>query len=69
MRKAQSPKLSPSQFGPELVWTMRSVLDSAVDLIDAANRTPATKSEDGGTNSAGRIRWNHGPNDVDCCRG
>jgi hypothetical protein len=27
------------------------------------------KSEDGGTNSAGRIRWNHGPNDVDCYRG
>ena len=34
MRKLQSPKLSPSQFEPELVWTMRSVLDSAVDQIE-----------------------------------
>jgi hypothetical protein len=33
------------QFEPELVWTMRSVLDSAVDQIDAANRTPATKAK------------------------
>ena len=45
MRKLQSPKLSPFQFEPELVWTMRSVLDSAVDQIDAANRTPATKAK------------------------
>src|ERR1700730_4031385 len=45
VRKSQSPKLSPSQFAPELVWTMRSVLDSAVDQIDAANRTPATKAK------------------------
>ena len=45
MRKSQLPKLSPSQFEPELVWTMRSVLDSAVDQIDAANRTPATKAK------------------------
>ena len=45
MRKLQSPKLSPSQFEPELVWTMRSVLDSAVDQIDVANRTPATKAK------------------------
>jgi hypothetical protein len=45
VRKLQSPKLSPSQFEPELVWTMRSVLDSAVDQIDAANRTPATKAK------------------------
>ena len=36
MRKLQSPRLSPSQFEPELVWTMRSVLESAVDQIDAA---------------------------------
>src|ERR1700686_271852 len=42
VRISPSPKLSPSQFEPELVWTMRSVLDSAVDQIDAANRTPAT---------------------------
>ena len=45
MRKSQSPKLAPSQFEPSLVWTMRSVLDSAVDQIDAANRTPATKAK------------------------
>jgi hypothetical protein len=45
VRKSQSPKLSPSQFEPELVWTMRSVLDSAVDQIDTANRTPATKAK------------------------
>jgi hypothetical protein len=45
VRKLQSPKLSPTQFEPELVWTMRSVLDSAVDQIDAANRTPATKAK------------------------
>jgi hypothetical protein len=45
VRKLQSPKLSPTQFEPELVWTTRSVLDSAVDQIDAANRTPATKAK------------------------
>jgi hypothetical protein len=44
MRKSSSPKLSPSQFKPELVWMMRSVLDAAVDQIDVANRTPATKA-------------------------
>jgi hypothetical protein len=43
--KVQSPKLSPFQFEPELVWTMRSVLDLAVNQIDAANRTPATKAK------------------------
>jgi hypothetical protein len=36
VRKSQSPKLAPSQFEPSLVWTMRSVLDSAVDQNDAA---------------------------------
>jgi hypothetical protein len=45
MRKSQSPKLSPSEFATELVWTMRSVLDAAVDQIDPANRTPATKAK------------------------
>jgi hypothetical protein len=44
VRKSQSPKLSPSEFEPELVWTMRSILDAVVDQIDAANRTPATKA-------------------------
>jgi hypothetical protein len=45
MPKSSSPKLSPSKFEPELVWTMRSVLDAAVDQIDVANRTPATKAK------------------------
>jgi hypothetical protein len=45
VRKLQSTKLSPSQFEPELVWTMRSVLDAAVDQVDTANRTPATKAK------------------------
>jgi hypothetical protein len=45
VRMLQSSKLSPSQFEPELIWTMRSVLDAAVDQIDAANRTPATKAK------------------------
>jgi hypothetical protein len=45
MRKSPSPKIAPSKFGPELVWTMRSVLDAAVDQIDVANRTPATKAK------------------------
>ena len=45
MRKSSSPKLSPTEFEPELVWTMRSVLDAAVDQIDVANRTPATKAK------------------------
>ena len=45
MRMLQSPKLSPPQFEPELICTMRSVLDAAVDQIDAANRTPATKAK------------------------
>jgi hypothetical protein len=35
----------PSNFEPELISTMRSVLDAAVDQIDAANRTPATKAK------------------------
>ena len=46
MRKSSSsPKLLPSEFKPELVSTMRSVLDAAVDQIDVANRTPATKAK------------------------
>ena len=48
MRKSSpSPKLSPFEFEPELVSTLRSALDAAVDQIDIANRTPATKGEDG----------------------
>ncbi len=45
MLQSQSPKLSPSEFKPELVLTMRFGLDSAVDQIDVANRTPATKAK------------------------
>jgi hypothetical protein len=45
VRISQSPKLSPSQFEPELVWTMRSVLDEAVNQIVSKNRTPATKAK------------------------
>ena len=45
MRKSPSPKLSPSDFEPELILTMRSILDTAVDQIDVGNRTPATKAK------------------------
>src|ERR1700730_8814197 len=45
VRISPSRKLSPSQFEPELVWTMRSVLDEAVNQIVPKNRTPATKAK------------------------
>jgi hypothetical protein len=45
MRKLSSPKLSPSEFEPGLVLTLRSVLDEAVNKIHVANRTPATKAK------------------------
>src|SRR6202011_3336078 len=46
MRKSlSSPKVSPIDFEPELVSTLKSVLDAAVDQIDVANRTPATKAK------------------------
>ena len=46
MRKSpSSPELSPMDFEPELVSTLKSVLDAAVDQIDVANRTPATKAK------------------------
>jgi len=32
-------------FEPELVSTLKSVLDAAVEQIDVANRTPATKAK------------------------
>lgn len=38
-------KLLPLKFAPELVSTMRSVLDVAVNQIDEAHRTPATKAK------------------------
>ncbi len=39
------PKLLPLKFAPELVSTMRSVLDVAVNQIDEAHRNPATKAK------------------------
>jgi hypothetical protein len=46
MRKpSPSPKLSPTEFEPELVSTLRSVLDVAVDQIEKAHRTLATKAK------------------------
>jgi len=46
MRKfSPLPKLSGTKFEPELVSTMRSVLESAVAQIDVGNRTPATKAK------------------------
>src|SRR4030081_3276026 len=41
---SSSPK-STNRFSSELVWTMRSVLEAAVEQIDIANRTPATKAK------------------------
>jgi hypothetical protein len=45
MRKSPSPKLSPSDFEPDFILAMRSILDSAVGQIEKANRTPATKAK------------------------
>ena len=45
MRKSPSPKITPSEFEPEFVSTLRYVLNSAVDQIDVANRTSATKAK------------------------
>jgi hypothetical protein len=39
------PKLPPSNFDPKMVSMLRSVLDAAVDQIDVAKRTPATKAK------------------------
>jgi hypothetical protein len=36
---------SPKSFSPEMVSTLRSILDAAVDQIDLGNRTPATKAK------------------------
>ena len=38
-------KLSPSKFPARLLATMRMELDAAVNQIDKANRTPATKAK------------------------
>ena len=45
MKKSLSSKVSPSDFNPELVSTMRSVLDTATVQIEKAHRTPATKAK------------------------
>jgi hypothetical protein len=45
MRKLSPAKVSPSEFEPELILTLRSVLDDAVNRINVANRTPATKAK------------------------
>jgi hypothetical protein len=45
MRKSPSPKIAPSEFEPDFVSTLRSILDAAVDQIDVGNRTPATKAK------------------------
>jgi hypothetical protein len=35
----------PANFSPELVALMKSALDAAVDRVDPAHRTPATKAK------------------------
>ncbi len=45
MKKSGSPKVCPTDFKPELVSTMRSVLDIATDQIEKAHQTPATKAK------------------------
>jgi hypothetical protein len=45
LKSSSSPKLIPSNFEPELISTMRLVLDVAVEQIAVANRTPATKAK------------------------
>lgn len=39
------PKLSPTEFEPSLVATMREVLNAAVEQIEEPNRTSATKAK------------------------
>jgi hypothetical protein len=38
-------KRSPSDFEPDFLSTLRSILDAAVTQIDLVNRTPATKAK------------------------
>jgi hypothetical protein len=45
LKSSSSSKLIPSNFEPELISTMRLVLDVAVEQIAVANRTPATKAK------------------------
>jgi hypothetical protein len=39
------PKIAAANFSPELITTMKSALDNAVDRIDQSHRTPATKAK------------------------
>ena len=39
------PKVSPRNFSPELVATMKSAPDTAVHRIDRSHRTLATKAK------------------------
>ena len=45
MRKSPLSKIVPSEFEPDFLLMLRSVLDSGVDQIDVSNRTPATKAK------------------------
>ncbi len=45
MPKSITPKSSPPMFQPELVATLKSILDAAVEQIDGVNRTSATKAK------------------------
>ena len=45
MPNPSSSAESTNRYDPELVSTMRSVLDAAVDQIDIGNRTPPTKAK------------------------
>ena len=45
MKKSRAPKVSPSDFKPELVSLMRSVLDTATGQIEKAHQSPATKAK------------------------
>jgi hypothetical protein len=44
-KSSSTQKLSPSEFEPRLIATLRWVLDTAVDHLDKANRTPATRAK------------------------
>ncbi len=61
------PHQAPLNRRLEKDWTMRSVLESVVDQVAAANRTPATKAE-----MTDEVRGQHqlesGPDDVNRSR-
>jgi hypothetical protein len=39
------PKITPAEFAPSLVATMRWALDTAADQVPKASRTSATKAK------------------------